>query len=292
MDIINTIQANLALYLLWVAVFSLLIGSFLNVVIYRIPIMLDREMRYYCQAYLENGLEADEKTDTFNITWPLSRCNACHKTLKPWHNIPILSYVYLKGKCAYCKANISPRYPLVELLCCVLSTYVAWHFGFSWQALAALLFTWFLIALTFIDIDHKLLPDNLTLALLWMGLLVSLFSLFIFPKTAIIGALTGYLVFWVFAYLFKLATGKEGLGFGDFKLLAALGAWLGWQMLPLIVLMAALLGCIFAFTWMLITRESIRGKPIPFGPFLAISGWVCLIWGPNLLFWYLQTLTV
>lgn len=291
MDTITMIHASVILYLTWVAVFSLLIGSFLNVVIYRLPIMLHRDTKAFCQEYLQP--DSEEKTQKrFNLSWPLSRCNDCEKTLKPWHNIPVLSFLFLKGKCAYCKNTISPRYVLIEVLCCVLTTLVAWHFGFSWQALAAMVFTWFLICLVFIDIDHKLLPDNLTLPLLWVGLFISIFSLFIFTQTAIVGAIVGYLVFWIFAALFKLIAGKEGLGGGDFKLLAALGAWLGWQMLPVIVFMSALLGCVFAIFWMAFKRSSMRGKPIPFGPFLAISGWVCLIWGPQILYFYLQTISM
>ena len=168
-----------------------------------------------------------------------------------------------------------------------MSTYVAYHFAFNWQALAAMLFTWLLISLTFIDLDHQLLPDNLTFSLLWAGLFISLFSIFVFTHTAIIGAIAGYGIFWLFANVFKWATGKDGLGQGDFKLLAALGAWLGWQMLPVTVLLSALLGCVYALLWTLVKRESLRGKPIPFGPFLAIAGWISLLWGPQILFWYL-----
>ena len=284
MNTINLLHNNILFYLTWVAIFSLLIGSFLNVVIYRLPTMLHRETRAFCQEYLALP---QEKQKPFNLSWPLSRCNNCEKTLKPWHNIPVLSFLFLKGKCAYCKQGINPRYLLIEILCCVLTTWVAWHFGVSWQALAAAVFTWILICLVFIDIDHQLLPDNLTLPLLWIGLFASLFSIFVFAKTAIIGALAGYLIFWCFAMAFKAITGKEGLGGGDFKLLAALGAWLGWQMLPVIVFMSALAGCVFAIVWMAFKRESIRGKPIPFGPFLAIAGWICLMWGPEILYWYI-----
>lgn len=289
LDTLNMIHANLAIYLIWVAIFSLLIGSFLNVVIYRLPLMLHLETKTFCREYLKQPTP-EKQAKQFNLIWPLSRCRHCDNTLKPWHNIPVFSFLFLKGKCAYCKKAINTRYPLVEILCCLLTTYVAWHFGFSWQALGAAVFTWFLICLVFIDIDHQLLPDQLTLALLWIGLFASLFSVFIFPKTAIIAALVGYLIFWCFAYLFKTITGKEGLGGGDFKLLAALGAWLGWQMLPMIIFISALLGCVFALCWMVLKRKNLRGVPIPFGPFLAISGWVCLIWGPRILYWYLGVL--
>lgn len=291
MDIVHTLQANGVIYLIWVAVLSLLVGSFLNVVIYRLPRMMEEETREFCQAFLSDETEAGEDNEKrFNLMWPLSRCNQCNNTLKPWHNIPVFSYLFLRGKCAYCKTYISIRYPGIEILCCILSTYIAWHFGFSWQALAAMIFTWFLLCMTFIDFDTQLLPDSLTLGLVWIGLFVSLFSLFVFPHTAIIGAIVGYIVFWLFASIFKTITGKDGLGQGDFKLLAALGCWLGWQMLPVVVIISAVLGVIFAIIKMTISGESPRNNPIPYGPFLAVAGWICLIWGPQILMWYLAFL--
>lgn len=286
MGTLDLIQSNWMIYLIWVAILSLFIGSFLNVVIYRLPIMLDKETRAACREYLALSEESDAKR--FNLTWPLSRCNHCHKTIRPWHNIPVISFLFLKGKCAYCKTKIRWRYPLVELLCCILTTYCAFRFGFSWQALSAMVFTWFLICMCFIDIDTQLLPDNLTLPLLWIGLFISLFPIFILPATSIIGAIAGYLVFWVFAYLFRIIAKKEGLGYGDFKLLAALGAWLGWQLLPLIVLFSAFIGIVCAVIWMLVKRQDLRGIPIPFGPFLAIAGWIGMVWGPQIIAWYFR----
>lgn len=209
------------------------------------------------------------------------------KKLKPWHNIPILSYLVLHGKCAFCKAKISLRYPLVELICCLASVYAAWRFGFSLQTMGALIFTWTLIPLTFIDIDYHLLPDQLTLFLLWIGLLLSLFPVFVTPEDAIIGAVVGYTFFALTQITFKFFTGKTGMGQGDFKLLAALGAFLGWQQLPIIILLASLIGIIFGLTQMTMKRQ-FKSIPIPFGPYLAVAGWVSLIWGNNILSIYMQ----
>lgn len=286
MDILNFLNENQNIFLVLVALLSLLIGSFLNVLIYRLPRMIQNAWNQECRHYL--GLKA-QPVDKLNLYLPLSHCTECKKKLKPWHNIPIISYLILRGKCAYCHSRISIRYPLVELLCCVTSVYVAWRFGVSWQTVAALLFTWILISLTFIDLDYQLLPDHLTLLLLWLGLLASIYSLFTNCHDAIIGAIAGYLVFALTQWIFKLVTGKIGMGQGDYKFLAALGAYLGWQQLPIIVLFASFIGMIFGLTHMVIKRQY-KSMPLPFGPYLAVAGWISLMWGNDILNLYLRNL--
>ncbi len=277
---------HFGLYLFSIALLSLFIGSFLNVVIYRLPRMMQNAWNEECRLYL--GLKSDTpKLEPLSLALPFSHCPHCKKTLKPWHNIPLFSYLYLKGKCAYCQGSISIRYPLVEFLTLLLSVYVAWHFGVSGQALAALAFTWILIALTFIDFDFYLLPDQLTLLLLWLGLFCSLFPLFVDSQTAIIGALAGYLIFAFIEWAFKMITGKIGMGQGDFKLLAALGAFLGWRQLPIIILTASFVGVIFGLSSMLI-KHQYKSVPLPFGPYLAASGWLSLLWGNEILATYWQ----
>ena len=282
--------------------FGLLIGSFLNVVIHRVPLMLDREWRAQCAELAAAGENAAVAASPaaealspiaipgeapFNLVVPRSACPGCRAPIRAIHNVPLLSWLALRGRCASCQARISARYPIVELLCGVLSAAVAWKFGFGWQAGAALVVTWFLIALTGIDLDHQLLPDSLTLPLLWGGLLASVFgaannahSLPVSPADAIIGAVAGYLCLWSVYQLFKLATGKEGMGYGDFKLLAALGAWLGWRMLLPIVLCSAAVGATVGIA-LIVTGKHRRSVPIPFGPFLAAAGWLAMMWGPE-----------
>lgn len=288
MEIIHFLSQDPTLYLILVAVSALLIGSFLNVVIYRLPRMIEHEWSLECREYLGLKPTDDDKKAAFNLSVPNSHCTKCKKTLKPWHNIPVISYLVLRGKCAYCSAAISARYPLVEAICCLASVYVAWRFGVSVQTVAALLFTWILIALTFIDIDYHLLPDQLTFLLLGLGLYFSIFYLFCDSHDAIIGAISGYLIFAVAAWLFKLVTGKDGMGQGDYKLLAALGAYLGWQMIPLIILLASVSGLLCGVTQMVMKRQ-FKSIPIPFGPYLAIAGWISLIWGTEILQLYLHT---
>lgn len=267
-------------FLFLIAAFSLIIGSFLNVVIYRLPLMMKNEWTQECREYL--GLKAlPSDIEQLNLCLPFSHCTYCKKVLKPWHNIPIISYLVLRGKCAFCDMKISMRYPLVELICCVTSVYVAWRFGFTWQTVGGLLFTWIAISLTFIDLDHHLLPDQLTLLLVWVGLFLSIFSIFTNSHDAIIGAIGGYLIFAVVQWLFKLATGKVGMGQGDYKFLAGLGALLGWLQLPLIILLASIIGLIFGITQMAL-KNQFKSEPIPFGPYLAIAGWISLIWGPEI----------
>ncbi len=263
-------------------------GSFLNVVIYRLPVMLDREWRQQCHEYLEIEAPA-EQAPKFNLATPASTCPHCGHAIRAWENIPVLSYLLLGGKCSSCKAPISLQYPVIEFVTAVMSLAVAWKYGVSWQTAGALLFTWMLIALTMIDVHKQLLPDNLTLPLLWLGILFALFDTYTTLQSSVIGAIAGYMVLWVVFQLFKLVTGKEGMGFGDFKLLAALGAWMGWSMLPQIVLVSSVVGACVGIV-MLVTGKTRTQEPIPFGPYLATAGWIALMWGQEINQAYLTTL--
>lgn len=274
------------IFFITIGVLSLIVGSFLNVVIYRLPLMMERSWSEECRIYL--GLKPHTEIEKLNLMLPFSHCPSCKKVIRPWHNIPVISYLWLCGKCHYCRARISVRYPLVEALTALMSVYVAWRFGISWQTVAALVYTWMLISLTFIDLDHHLLPDQLTLSLLWFGLFVSMFGLFTDSHDAIIGAIAGYGIFAGIQIIFGWATGKVGMGQGDYKFLAAMGAFLGWQMLPLIILLASVCGIIFTLTHMLIKRE-FKSVPLPFGPYLAAAGWIALLWGDDILQFYIQT---
>lgn len=270
-------------------VFGLLVGSFLNVVIHRLPKMLEREWRRECADFLaQNGQAVPlEPLPAYNLMTPGSHCPACAAPVRAWQNIPLLSYLALRGRCGGCGVAISPRYPLVELLCGALFAFLAWRFGWSWQLGGYLLLTAVLLALAFIDADTQLLPDSLTLPLLWAGLLFNLWSGVVPLADAVVGAAAGYLSLWLVFHLFKLATGKEGMGYGDFKLLAALGAWLGWQMLPLIILLSSLVGALAGIVLLMLARLG-RGQPLPFGPYLAAAGWIALLWGPEIVSWYLH----
>jgi len=275
-----------------VFVLGLVVGSFLNVVIYRLPIMLDREWRTQAAEVLATPLPAEDRP--FNLSSPRSACPSCKAPIKAWQNIPLVSWLALRGRCAACATRISIRYPLVELTTGLLSLMVAWHFGFGASALCALLVTWTLIALTGIDIDHQLLPDSLTLTLMWAGLLAAILvepapgvALPVSPQDAIIGAGAGYLSLWLVYHLFKLVTGKEGMGYGDFKLFAALGAWLGWKLLPLIILLSAATGAVLGIL-MILLRGRDRAAPMPFGPYLAAAGWLAMMYGDALVSGYLR----
>ena len=274
------------------------IGSFLNVVIYRLPIILEREWRSQATEVLASGTAPAEQiaapVDRFTLSTPRSACPQCKAPIKAWQNIPLVSWLVLRGRCASCKAKISARYPLVELTTGILSAWVAWHFGFGAPAACALLVTWSLIALTGIDIDHQLLPDNITLPLMWAGLIAAVAigattgtALPVSPKDAIIGAASGYLSLWLVFHLFKLVTGKEGMGYGDFKLFAALGAWLGWKMLPLIIVLSAATGAILGIL-MIAVQGRDRRAPMPFGPYLAAAGWLAMMYGDSLVNGYLR----
>ncbi|MGB6190567.1 MAG: A24 family peptidase [Aeromonas molluscorum] len=274
------------LYLTLVFLFSLTIGSFLNVVIHRLPIMLERDWQAEYRDYF-NPESAQPPTEAYNLMVPRSQCPHCNHAISALENIPLLSWLWLKGRCRSCSAPISARYPLVELLTAVLSVIVASRLPADPSLLAYLLLTWVLVALTFIDLDKMLLPDPLTLPLLWAGLLVNLIWQKVPLNDAVIGAMAGYLVLWSLYWAFKLLTGKEGMGYGDFKLLAALGAWLGWQALPLILLLSSLVGAIIGIA-LIVSRRQQHSKPIPFGPYLAIAGWVALLWGDSITAWYLH----
>lgn len=257
---------------------GLCIGSFLNVVIHRLPRMMEHDWQTQC-AELRN--EAIEPGERLNLATPRSRCPACGHQISALENIPVISYLWLRGRCAGCRQAISTRYPLIEAFTGLLSAYLAWHFGLSWQAAGALCLAWALIALAFIDFDTQLLPDSITLPLLWLGLFFNLFGAFADLRSAVVGAMAGYLSLWSVYWLFKLATGKEGMGYGDFKLLAALGAWLGWQMLPAIILLSSLVGAAVGIGLILLARHG-RNVPIPFGPYLAAAGLIALLWGHQL----------
>ena len=286
MDFLNALNQHPWLLEISVLALGLAVGSFLNVVIYRVPVMLRREQHHYCHTLLQTG--AVEKSGPFNLLRPNSRCPHCGHNIRPWENIPLLSYLLLRARCSGCNGRIALRYPAIEALSGALALALAWHFGRAEPALlGALLFTWALIALTMIDIDHMLLPDSITLPLLWLGLIFNLGGTFVPLADAVIGAIGGYLSLWAVYWAFKLATGREGMGYGDFKLLAALGAWMGWQLLPVVILLSSLLGAVLGALLLYLRRRS-HDIPIPFGPYLAIAGWIALFWGQPLLEWYLE----
>lgn len=277
---------------------GLLVGSFLNVVIHRLPKIMEREWRLQCAEMNEQLATDAPKTDSKNITpppynlhSPRSACPHCGHQISALENIPVISYLALRGKCRKCGAGISVRYPIVELTSSLLSAYAAWHFGFGLTAVAAILFVWALIALTFIDFDTQLLPDDITLPLLWLGIIFNMYGAFTTLSNAIAGAIAGYLVLWSVYWIFKLVTGKEGMGYGDFKLLAAIGAWLGWSMLPLVIMLSSVVGAVVGITLIIVARHG-RNVPIPFGPYLAGGGLIALFWGPQLTQRYLQMLSM
>ncbi len=263
---------------------GLTVGSFLNVVIYRLPLMMETRWRRDCCELLE--IDREKQVAPLNLATPNSHCPKCKAPIKPWHNIPVLGYLILRGKCDTCTQHIPARYPILELVTGLLTLALAWYFPLSIALLGAVLFTWALVALTMIDVDHQLLPDDITLPLLWMGLLFNLTGTYVGLGDAVIGAMGGYLTLWTVYQLFRLLTGKEGMGYGDFKLLAALGAWMGWQMLPIIILLSSAVGAIVGIAMMIIKR---RGKdiPIPFGPYLAAAGWIALLWGDTMMARYM-----
>jgi leader peptidase (prepilin peptidase)/N-methyltransferase len=295
MEIFDLLAEHHALFIALTFAYSLLIGSFLNVVIYRLPIMLEREWRKQAQEILSGSVESQQPSEpqqpAFNLVVPASACPKCNAPIRAWQNVPVISYLFLRGKCAKCQAPISPRYPIVELTTAVLSAVVAWKLGFTWYCGAALLMTWALVALSMIDFDHQLLPDQITLPLVWIGLLISIWATPGTPlapdmRSSIIGGVAGYMSLWSIYWLFKLLTGKEGMGYGDFKLLAAFGTWLGWQPLLLIVLLSAFAGAVVGIG-LIVLRGRDRNIPIPYGPYLAIAGWIAMLWGPDLIQGYL-----
>lgn len=274
-NISQLLQAEPGLLVLLCGLFGLFIGSFLNVVIYRLPVMMQRSWRQQCQELLELSIETHER---FNLATPASRCPQCGHRIRAYENIPLISYLLQKGRCRHCAAPISLRYPAVELLTAIISAMVAWQIEFGWPLLFGLLLSWALLALTFIDYDHQLLPDDITLPFLWLGLLLSIFNVFTDMQSSIIGAAAGYLTLWSVYQLFKLITGKEGMGYGDFKLLALFGAWFGWQALPMVILLSSLVGAVVGLG-LILFRGRDRQLPIPFGPYLAAAGWIAMLWG-------------
>jgi len=281
MQLLNYLQATPPAYYLLMAILGLLVGSFLNVVIHRLPKMLQRNWEQECRSILKTSDNQPQEPEPYNLFRPRSRCTHCNRMIRAVENIPVLSYLMLRGKCSGCGNPISLRYPVVEAISGALALFLTWYFGFTIQAVLALVFSWALLSLSIIDLDQQLLPDDITLPLLWMGLLASLFGVFTDFESSLIGAAAGYGILWGVFMLFRLVTGKEGMGYGDFKLLSALGAWLGWQMLPQIILLSSLCGAVVGITMILLKRQEMS-RPIPFGPYLAAAGWIALILGQEL----------
>jgi len=285
MEIIYVLQENKELFLFFIFFFSLLIGSFLNVVIYRLPLIMQQSWQQECAELLNQSTTTD--TEKLTLSFPASQCPSCSHKIRAWENIPVMSFLFLKGKCSSCKAAISIRYPIIELSTALLSVVIANHFGVTLETVSALILTYALIALSMIDFDHQLLPDDITLPLLWIGLFLNIFGIFTDLQSSVIGAISGYLALWSVFWLFKLLTGKEGMGYGDFKLLAVFGGWLGWQFLPQIILLSSLVGAIIGIA-LIITLGRDKNIPIPFGPYLAIAGWISLLYGEEINQSYLQ----
>ncbi len=284
MEIINLLAGNPPAFIVFALVLGLLIGSFLNVVIHRLPLMMEREWREQCAELDERELTEEPK---LNLVTPRSRCPHCGHAITALENIPIISYLLQRGRCRGCGEPISVRYPVIELCAGLLAAMAAWHFGWGWIAAGAMLFGWALLALTVIDLDHHLLPDDITLPLLWLGLLFNLFGVYSDLESAVIGAMAGYMSLWLVFQGFKLITGKEGMGFGDFKLLAVCGAWMGWQMLPVVILLSSVVGAIVGIL-MILLRGHGRSTPIPFGPYLAGAGLIALYLGEHITQAYLN----
>ncbi len=286
MELISLFRGNTTFFLIVVGLFSLLVGSFLNAAIYRIPIMLQREWREECEGLFGGEEDNDDYDHTsvekFNLFVPRSQCPHCGHMITALENIPVISYLFLAGKCSSCKTGISIQYPVIEIFTALLSVFVAWKVGIGWQTLAALVFTWTLITLSLIDAKTMLLPDNLTLPLMWLGIAVNYQEIFVDLRSSVLGAMVGYLSLWLLFHIFRLVTGKDGMGYGDFKILAAIGAWGGWQILPFTVFVSSLLGAVFGILWMLIQRKK-ESQPIPFGPWLAIAGFIGFIWRAEIL---------
>lgn len=290
--ILLLLETNLLFFVTCVSVLSLLVGSFLNVVIYRLPKMMENEWHCDCRELLKDELKKpskgkpEHKTEGFNLVKPDSHCPSCNAPVKAWQNIPVISYLLLKGKCGTCQNKISKRYPAIELLTAVASAVVAYKFGYSAQSLMLIPITWVFVSLIFIDIDHMLLPDQLTLPLLWAVLVATHWGVFLTPMATIWGAVAGYLCLWSIYWVFKLVTGKEGMGHGDFKLLAVIGSVVGVIKLPMVILMSSIVGAIVGVS-MMITKDAGRNTQIPFGPYLAVAGWIIMLWGNEIFNWYI-----
>ena len=290
MALIDALQTMPALFVALAGILGLLVGSFLNVVIHRLPKMMENEWREQCaelSAPIDQAPGHSAQKPTYNLVLPRSACPSCGHRISALENIPVVSYLALGGRCRCCKSKISARYPIVEAMTGLLSGLVAWHFGFGIAGLSALILLWGMIALTFIDADTQLLPDSITLPLLWLGLIVNSDSTFTDLRSAVLGAVFGYLALWSVYWLFKLATKKEGMGYGDFKLLAAIGAWLGWQVLPLVILLSSVVGAVIGIALIVLARMG-RNIPLPFGPYLAMAGFIALLWGKPIMDSYLQ----
>ncbi len=277
----EVLQQNPALYIGLVFLFSLMVGSFLNVAIHRVPRMMEADWKIQCAALNDESQPLQPDQPIYNLWTPRSACPHCGHAITPLENIPVVSWLFLRGRCSACKAAISVRYPVVELLTATLSAAVAWKFGLGLMALAGILFVWALIVLAFIDLDTTYLPDGITLPLLWGGLLVNLYGTFTSLQSAVIGAMVGYLLLWLVYWAFKLVTGREGMGYGDFKLLAAIGAWLGWEMLPITILLSSVVGAVAGLLMILLIKHD-RRVPIPFGPYLAGAGVIALFYGSQI----------
>jgi len=287
MSTIQLLQAQPVIFVIAMALLGLIVGSFLNVVIYRLPKMMEQDWHEQCCDLLEIKHENKEEQQV-GLFFPGSSCPVCHHKITALENIPVISYLYLKGRCKSCKAKISPQYPIIEILTGLTSAYVAWHFGFNLQTLFAVLLTWALICLSIIDLEHSLLPDDITLPFLWLGLACNIFGIFTDIYSSLIGAMLGYSVLWIIFMSFKIVTGKEGMGYGDFKLLSLLGAWFGWQYLPLVILLSSIAASLIGIA-MIIFRGREKSAAFPFGPYIAIAGWVTLIWGEELIGIYLNS---
>ncbi|MBP9100328.1 MAG: prepilin peptidase [Nitrosomonas sp.] len=283
MSFLSILQDSPVFFVSCTTILGLMVGSFLNVVIHRLPEMMKRNWLQQC-AELQG--EAAQTLPEFNLLTPRSTCIHCGHKITAWENIPVISYLFLRGRCSQCHASISPRYPMVEAATAIISGFVAWHFGYGFVALAALIFVWSLIALAAIDLDTQLLPDDITLPLLWIGLLVNINHGFTDIQSAVIGAIAGYVSLWSIYWCFKLITGKEGMGYGDFKLLAAIGAWLGWGMLPLVILSSSLVGALVGMGLILAAKLN-KNIPIPFGPYLVGGALIALFWGEQLIHTYI-----
>ncbi len=289
MTLLELLQSNSTAFMITMGSLGLIVGSFLNVVIHRLPLIMENDWRQQCAEFLGTACPGIEALENLSLAQPPSRCPHCGHRLGALENIPLLSYLYQRGRCRGCGHGIAWRYPLVELLGALLAAGVAAHFGFGWPALLAAILTWALLALAWIDYDTQYLPDAITLPMLWLGIGANLFGLFTDLQSSVIGAMAGYGSLWSVYQLFKLATGKEGMGFGDFKLLGCLGAWLGWQVLPLIIMLSSIGGSVVGIT-IICLRRSGRDLKIPFGPYLALAGWIALIWGNDISQWYMHSL--
>jgi leader peptidase (prepilin peptidase)/N-methyltransferase len=287
MEVFRLLENSLPFFLFATGMLGLVVGSFLNVVIHRLPVIMERAWSREVREHLGEGDTVSDGETAYNLVTPASSCPQCGHRITALENIPLLSYAFLRGRCAGCGTSIPARYPLVEITTAMLSVIVALRFGFSIQTAAGLAFTWALIPLFMIDFDHQILPDSITMPLLWGGLLLSLSGVYIDSTASIIGAAAGYLSLWGIYHLFRLVTGKEGMGYGDFKLLGAIGAWVGWQALPVVVLFSSLVGAVLGIA-LILFRGRDHSQPMPFGPFLATAGWLTLLWGNDIIGFYLR----